>query len=324
MLLKIKNIGKIREAEIELQGITVIAGNNDTGKSTFGKALYCTFNSFMELNDVMQHDSEDEIKKKIISNNFGKEFAYQFVHVNYLSEESTVKLTIKGNSINVNFNKKRCSSFENNIGLVHNAFYIDSYRTSITHPRESLHRVLLHSKNKESEIQEVVTEKKLNKVWSALNSIVDGNFEQKEYGQLGYRYKDLNESLELVNVSAGMKSFLILKRLLENHAIQEEDVLILDEPEIHLHPEWQIQFAKALVLLQKAFNLTILLTTYSPYFMRAIEVFSIKEKITDCCNYYVTADKDGFCSVENVTEDTDCIYQSLAKPFQSLENILYS
>lgn len=39
MRLEIKNIGRIEEASIEMNGITVIAGENDTGKSTVGKVL---------------------------------------------------------------------------------------------------------------------------------------------------------------------------------------------------------------------------------------------------------------------------------------------
>lgn len=46
MRLQIKNIGKIQDSTIELQGITVIAGANNTGKSTYGKVLYCMFNAF--------------------------------------------------------------------------------------------------------------------------------------------------------------------------------------------------------------------------------------------------------------------------------------
>lgn len=37
MILSLKNIGKVESAKVELNGITVIAGENDTGKSTIGK-----------------------------------------------------------------------------------------------------------------------------------------------------------------------------------------------------------------------------------------------------------------------------------------------
>ena len=46
MQLQFKNIGKISEASIEVNGITVIAGENNTGKSTVGKVLFCIFNTF--------------------------------------------------------------------------------------------------------------------------------------------------------------------------------------------------------------------------------------------------------------------------------------
>ena len=40
MKLTLKNIGKIGTASVEINGITVIAGENNTGKSTVGRALF--------------------------------------------------------------------------------------------------------------------------------------------------------------------------------------------------------------------------------------------------------------------------------------------
>lgn len=41
MRLELENVGKINVANIKLDGITVIAGENNTGKSTIGKMLLC-------------------------------------------------------------------------------------------------------------------------------------------------------------------------------------------------------------------------------------------------------------------------------------------
>lgn len=49
MKLHITNIGKIKEADIAIKGITVIGGENNTGKSTISKAMYAIFNSFVDL-----------------------------------------------------------------------------------------------------------------------------------------------------------------------------------------------------------------------------------------------------------------------------------
>ena len=46
MRLEIKNFAKIKEADITLDGITVIAGENNTGKSTVGKILNSYFKAF--------------------------------------------------------------------------------------------------------------------------------------------------------------------------------------------------------------------------------------------------------------------------------------
>ena len=58
MRLYLKNIGKIKTADIKINGITVLAGENDTGKSTVGKVLYSFFMSF--------HDLEQKIRTERI------------------------------------------------------------------------------------------------------------------------------------------------------------------------------------------------------------------------------------------------------------------
>lgn len=40
MKLRIKNFAKIEDADINIDGITVIAGENNTGKSTVGKIFF--------------------------------------------------------------------------------------------------------------------------------------------------------------------------------------------------------------------------------------------------------------------------------------------
>ena len=49
MNLKIKDFGVIKNADIKVDGITVITGNNNTGKSTIGKVFFSYFNSFNDL-----------------------------------------------------------------------------------------------------------------------------------------------------------------------------------------------------------------------------------------------------------------------------------
>lgn len=65
MKLKLKNIGKIENADIELQGITVIAGENNTGKSTIGKMLFCIFDSFYKIQEQVFLERQDSILRRM-------------------------------------------------------------------------------------------------------------------------------------------------------------------------------------------------------------------------------------------------------------------
>ena len=41
MKIELTNIGMLESATVKLDGLTIIAGENDTGKSTVGKILFC-------------------------------------------------------------------------------------------------------------------------------------------------------------------------------------------------------------------------------------------------------------------------------------------
>ena len=46
MKISLSNIGSIKGSSIKIGDLTVIAGENDTGKSTFGKVLYSIVKSY--------------------------------------------------------------------------------------------------------------------------------------------------------------------------------------------------------------------------------------------------------------------------------------
>ena len=105
-----------------------------------------------------------------------------------------------------------------------------------------------------------------------------------------------------------------------NSAIDRNGTIILDEPEIHLHPEWQLLFAELIVLIQKEFNLHVLLNTHSPYFLRAIQVYSAKYNTISRCKYYLSSVSDDIATLEDVTNSVDKIYAKLSYPLQQLED----
>ena len=61
MKLSISNLAKIKQADIDIDGITVVAGENNTGKSTIGKVLFSTFNSLYNITDKIYNQRLKEI-----------------------------------------------------------------------------------------------------------------------------------------------------------------------------------------------------------------------------------------------------------------------
>ena len=132
--------------------------------------------------------------------------------------------------------------------------------------------------------------------------------------------KETSGLIKIPNLSTGIKSFLIIRRLIENGSLKEKDVLILDEPEIHLHPEWQLIYAELIVLIQKVFDLTVFITSHSPYFIEAIEIFTKKHNTQTTTNFYLTNKENKDITIDKV-ETTEKIFQLLASPFQHLEEV---
>ena len=135
----------------------------------------------------------------------------------------------------------------------------------------------------------------------------------------GYKKDNSDEVLDIKNTSTGLKTFIILKTLLQNGNLEENGTIILDEPEIHLHPEWQLALAELIILIQKEFGMHILLNTHSPYFLRAVEVYSAKYDIADKCKYYLSENEEDKFIIKDVTTYTDKIYKKLAQPLETLQ-----
>lgn len=429
MKLKLKNIGKLQETEIDIDGITVIAGKNNTGKSTVGKSLYCIFSSMYDVNQKIEDDKKDYVRRRVEilfmqnssitnrllfkhaykdiienivndiidkqnneakelilmvfnqlnekrkkNNNFDnktindeilneffqniqegldipkqifyinrlnnilyKEFNGQINNINnklgstinLLIKENRFKMDIKGEKITIN----QYMELESDIVYIDNPFVLDNIDDKdlqdILNHRDNIISKMKNNIQDDNMTENILLQEKVTSVIDKLDKIGVGKLIKiKEMYQTKFKYQSSldNEPLEFVNVSAGLKTFIILKTLILNGHIKERGCIVLDEPEIHLHPEWQLVFAELIVLLQKTFNLHILLNTHSPYFLRAIQVYSAKYEIADRCNYYLAENDidNNIAFIRNVKGNIDKIYELLSHPFQVLENEQYN
>lgn len=153
-----------------------------------------------------------------------------------------------------------------------------------------------------------------------ISNVSGGSFEyNKETRQIVYSIGD--NSFNPINVASGMKSFGLLQLLLDMNFINEKKMLIWDEPENHLHPEWQVEFAKVLVELAKN-GIKILVSTHSPYFLQSVRFHAAKFDAEGYINYYMTEDDGkGLSVVKNVNNTLNDIYQKLTSPLLKIMNV---
>lgn len=112
----------------------------------------------------------------------------------------------------------------------------------------------------------------------------DSLFEEEE---LRYVSADKQINIEIEKTATGFRTFTYLQRLLENGYLNSESLLMIDEPEAHLHPQWVVEYARLLVLLQKHIGLKIMIATHNPDMVAAIRSIAEREEILSNVNFYI-------------------------------------
>lgn len=92
---------------------------------------------------------------------------------------------------------------------------------------------------------------------------------------------------DLLDVATGVKSFAILQLLLKNGFLNKNTLLIIDEPEVHLHPQWIVEYARIIVLLNKEVGVKFFIASHSPDMVSAIKYICEKEGTADKLEYYL-------------------------------------
>lgn len=414
MELSVKNVGIIESANIKLDGLTVLTGENDTGKTTIAKILFSIYSGF---NDFMKNMEEYKVRLlrndlirifKLIENTkipFNKKFRHLIFHDFFYSEKNNellswlieLKTAVENsNDIGENFEKEivryinqtieKINSLEdketlkkfvfdvilkrefygqiNNlfsenpaqivicqedekeafISIIENsitecfindflsfkdAIFLDSaidifsFDSPFTTHGNNLKLKIFSKIPNENILDLYLNTKKHNLVpiENIFRNVLTGNIVKKMDGKI-LEYNINGKNIKIENLASGLKVFIVLRLLYENGYISRESLLIIDEPETHLHPKWQLDCAELLTLFVKELEANILLISHSPYFIEAIEVFSEHYKIEHKTNFYLATKKEPHLVVfENVTQQLENVYKLLSFPFDKLEEI---
>ena len=139
----------------------------------------------------------------------------------------------------------------------------------------------------------------------------------------GFKYKRLDGTeFDLLECATGIKSFSLLQLLLRNLFLDEKTLLIIDEPEAHLHPQWIVEYARLLVLLHKALGVKFFVASHSTDMVSALRYISEKEGVLDKVAFYVASEAAGLAnrfSYEYLGQDIEQIFNSFNKSYEQLD-----
>lgn len=425
MKLQIQNINKIKEADIALNGLTVIVGENDMGKSTIGRAFFSTIKAVSNMRSLSNESSANKASKHIDSlykHFYGKrsidgamellprfksemericldeaernaflehlnakideidlsprqksllkedianiricydqvdnpaailktelaylvesEFMGQFCssksELTYImldtEEEGRLIFKAKNNQVtDVSFSER---GFYEDITYVESPLYfhlLDSLKSSVAY--REMKRTLGFKPMVPAHVKDFV-DKVLNfQNFNNQQSLFgpqskDFHTEDIIHGMFAYDkssrsivYQKDGMKIKPINVASGIKSFGALQLLLDGYCISNNRPLIWDEPENHLHPQWQVEFAKVIVQIVNS-GIPVMISTHSPYFLQAVRYYSAMYSIEKYVNYYMAecANED-MVTIKEVTNDLNQVFLTLAEPLNSIMNV---
>lgn len=423
MEVKIKNIGMIHSADLNLDGISVVTGNNDSGKSTIGKALFSLChgiqsyekkieadameyisedfynvmkavgsidtedapsslsrmrirhrglllvrrygvdavekeieklenmkfesNAVIDINDSIAilkgklheiHSDEflDMVKKRTIERVFRSEFSKNVNNV-YSNDIGEVSVAENNRFVIVSFKNNKLINLDGElacsdglqgvfpeVNFINTPFVLDDinnvrylYDDVYTHKGDLISKLLSDEQDESNVIEYAIKDEEKTIVEEAIAKVLAGNVIKKQ----GFFYQQNGKEFSIDTLATGMKTYVVMKMLLDNGYLRPNSLLILDEPEVHLHPSWQLLFAELLVLLNKELGIKVLLATHSPYFLQAIETYSKKYDVQEKTHFYLSQKYGDSAVLENIDNDLEKTYKLMAEPITILQNM---
>jgi len=312
--LQLKNIGVIKEANIILDGLSVIGGENDSGKSTVSKVLYGLIKTIKLSSNVEHSDDTEKVYIQTFNRYIEKLFHKQ------ISEDGYISFEYLGYNFELEIKHNNCKSFhfpedyKNDEPKMTSPLLIDTpYIWNILPSLKTMKNI----DNVDFEITQT-----LQDLYSALNiklvddenniklpniaSLIGGNFKEDSLGNFSFRKDSID--IKLINTAMGIKYFGILQVLSDKNHLYRGQILFLDEPEVHLHPKWQVELAKVIVYLVSK-GVKILVNSHSPFMIEALQRYSKKSDVAT--NFYI-ADNN------KIVEDSQAlskIFAKLSEPF---------
>ena len=294
---RLKNLNINFENDEKILDVVVLAGVNGTGKTTVLEVIYDYFENFQNDKNKINIELDLEEENYINQNNISKETYLNNLIKDSIKKEKTPKVIYV--PAEINFQKVKF----NLLALYKKRFLnkIDSY--IIADIPFYIQMRIINTANKESE-------KKLGNVRDEIIAEINGIFDildmdtrligmSTETTEILPIFTNLSgDKFDINELSSGEKQ-LFLRTLAIRMLNPENSIILIDEPELSLHPKWQQRIVD--VYRKIGENNQIIIATHSPHILGSVK----KENI-------MLLDKDDEGKI--VVRTGDELYDSYGQP----------
>ena len=294
---RLKNLNINFENDEKILDVVVLAGVNGTGKTTVLEVIYDYFENFQNDKNKINIELDLEEENYINQNNISKETYLNNLIKDSIKKEKTPKVIYV--PAEINFQKVKF----NLLALYKKRFLnkIDSY--IIADIPFYIQMRIINAANKESE-------KKLGNVRDEIIAEINGIFDildmdtrligmSTETTEILPIFTNLSgDKFDINELSSGEKQ-LFLRTLAIKMLNPENSIILIDEPELSLHPKWQQRIVDVYRKIGK--NNQIIIATHSPHILGSVR----KENI-------MLLDKDDEGKI--VVRTGDELYDSYGQP----------
>lgn len=174
---------------------------------------------------------------------------------------------------------------------LHKTVYVDTPMAISSNSHENyfwdeLQEIMLSAPSRDISIDTKLLIRRIKKMLGGEARLVkDDAFD--DWGELRYVSDDDTVDIELSKAATGIKTFIYLQRLLQNGYLTNSTLLLIDEPEAHLHPQWIVEYARLLVLINKNLGTKIMIASHNPDMVAAIRSIAEKEGRLDYTHFYL-------------------------------------
>jgi len=301
---------ELENTESEIEDVNILVGKNGSGKSTL-------------LNELSKHYLRNNKNVIAVANSIHDKFDSthrRFKALRGRTGRRQTRATIIKSMMVIGEDKNKLRNttlaleyvgFEPTIGFKLEKLNPENFNlikdSELTEEEKERIFYLLNKSNQEIQFNEIIW---LETVSFDFNSLEKTNLTELFKWESFLRKYKIIERIEvylkkkdviisMLDASSGELA-LITSIIYISTIINEETILLIDEPENSLHPLWQKEYTKILLDLFYLYQPKIIIATHSPLVVNGAEIFSSNSKIFKANNFIFEIQKQDPLNVEEI------------------------